>query len=385
MNIKPQQHHQSGQSSYQYPSSVIPDNPILQMLPSFSISSLWHLLLIDDRSIGLHILSNDMFATFVKLTPPNMHIPDGALPYVLRKWWLSLVDGCAPLHMFNDIHRGIVHALSCEETTTIKSKTNGLTQRLRCLSLPNVPLLNESLNGDDKNVKEIFLTQRLTMVTTFLTNCMDLISNTNDINVRTNLITIIGWILHDGIRSIWKQLYELSNGQMYITWSKTYDADGMEMEETDQEMDQEMDHEMDHEMDSNQWLQPKDEIIIVVKYWCLIVKNILTKITIPEILLGGGTNGKATKHQHCNIIKPLMTGIFGFNGSANQQNEAKNGEMYIDSSVVEPNRTNEMLQIYVGRFIDLEIAGLKTVVKEWIEGLKEGGSDELKSYMGKLV
>jgi hypothetical protein len=167
---------------------------------------------------------------------------------------------------------------------------------------------------------------------------------------------VLGWILHDGVRSLWKQLYELQRRQLHLTWSKLY-------EETEAEDD-----------DTIVGKDASDEIHVVVEYWFGVLRMVLEKVD-SSVLYGG-------KHRHCDIVEPLMAGVFGFDGTERQRHEAKKGEMYREHEE-EPRQLNMMVHAKVAHVMDAEMGDLKLRVREWVGEVK-GSSPSLDGYRVKL-
>ena len=361
------------QTLHEFPTSVLPSNPVVNMFPPIPMNSTWYTMMVDDYQCGDVVCKDVRCLTMFLNARPSAHISDGALPYVWRRWWLTLVDGGAPLRTFDDVHRGVIHALSCNGG--LSYETNPTTQRMRCLYLPAIDSAQIRTTPTLEDLRETFLRVRLRMVNTFLERCVRLVNDTTNASVRDRLSIIMGWILHDGIRSVWKQLYELQHRQMYLTWSTAYDA-----------------KEIDEAENRNNIRHPdiaksEEGIHVVVRFWYGVLQSILQKITLPAILIGAGSN--ANPHTHCNILEPLMSGCLGLDGSIKQKHETKKGEMYMEQHVVgrEPNKLNVIVHAKVVRLIDSEMGVLKDVVREWLKRMEGcgGNDDRLKTWRAKLV
>ena len=254
--------------------------------------------------------------------------------------------------------------------------TNSLVRLIRCLTPPTVPFrrvssptsspsstLSSSLNSVDVPTKEylsvVFMNDRLAAVEHFLNSWSSTMRATDDAVVRGQLSIVLGWILHDGVRSIWKQLYELQRRQLHLTWSNLYDL--TDVEEDNMIMNVEKNAHVD--------------IHVVVQYWFSVLHKLLENVDSSALC--------GSAHSHCDIIKPLMAGMFGFDGAKMQDHEAKKGGMYCEHD--EPCKLNVMVHAKVARVIDTAMGELKIQVREWVEKLDDGvGGTSLNSYRTKL-
>jgi hypothetical protein len=201
----------------------------------------------------------------------------------------------------------------------------------KIINPPALPSQATPLTTTD--VRLVFLTDRLSVVNAF-TQHLQTINNTSIGTAAQKQITMMmGWILHEGVRSLWKQVYELMHRQMYVTWSLLYD---------------------EHENDAEDTEEDEQKLHTVIQYWFDVIKQIIRNV--PSNVL------KGSAHRHCDIVEPLVAGFFGKQGRRKQKHEAKKGAMYVDNKMEEPNKLNVMVHAKLLRYIDQEMGALKTAL-----------------------